>query len=203
MGYLFLAGSQCLPGILPGVYLLPQPVQLDRFCDQLYFDSSVRIVCDYIQILEQDSAGQVGGNGYLDWSKGACGCGRDPDCQETAGVVVAHLFGCYRIGWLLRFLYNLKVPFDNESPAVIELSTIYSMQKMAEDGLMQLTTDKDTQIRDLVSTQRAGDDNSEITRDQHGNRRGGSIDEGKARYFESKAPLTELSYLPLNSIQAM
>lgn len=47
--------------------MLLEPVQFDRFRDQLHPSPRIRAIRRRVQSLEQDLLGETGGNGYLDW----------------------------------------------------------------------------------------------------------------------------------------
>lgn len=86
MGHLPISRRQYLPRVLPGVHVLPQPVQREGFCDQLYFTARFRIIHHCVQVLAQDELDQAGRYGHLDWEERIRGRG-DVQAED---LVVAH-----------------------------------------------------------------------------------------------------------------
>lgn len=81
VGNVFRHRCEYIPRLLPRLHGILGPVQCNRLRDQLYPATRVFAVPFGIQILEQDKAGEVGGDGYLDWEESASRSGSGG--QET------------------------------------------------------------------------------------------------------------------------
>lgn len=71
VGNVFRHRCKYIPRLLPRLHSIPGPVQCNRLRDQLYPATRVSAFPFGIQILEQDTAGEIGGDGYLDWEERA------------------------------------------------------------------------------------------------------------------------------------
>lgn len=71
VGNIFGHRWEYLPRLFPRIHGISESVQRNRLRDQLYPAPRVCAFLLGIQVLEQDEAGQVGGDGYLDWEEGA------------------------------------------------------------------------------------------------------------------------------------
>lgn len=98
MGHIPIPRCQRLPRFLPGVHLLPEPVQFHGFRDQLYLVAGFRVVCGRLQVLEQNTVGSAGRDGYLDWKEGDRRCDGGGTRRQASAVVVGTLFCCCRLG---------------------------------------------------------------------------------------------------------